>query len=188
MPPAVRVPNHLWPYGACLSSSSSRRHVLHLKRRNRFVDSAYNQILMVTRRTLLGAAGERIIRPDGISSAEDPLGMIGLAPGTHFSDILSPLNRLPDVEVVAIAEPQTELIERAKKNPRARRSQGLFGCEASCSTPRNSTLSASATPRASERPQSIECAATKLNVIAEKPLAISREEQTRIRKAIDSPA
>src|SRR5215216_1763005 len=78
---------------------------------------------MVTRRTLLGAAGSALYAQTVSLPRKIRLGIIGLAPGVHSGDILNPLNRLPDVEVVAIAEPQTELIERLKRNPRMARAK-----------------------------------------------------------------
>ena len=140
---------------------------------------------MVTRRTLLGAAGGALYAQTVPMPRKIRLGIIGLVPGAHSGDILSPLNRLPDVEVVAIAEPQTELIERAKKNPR------LAGAKA-YSDPRR-MLDAEkldvvgvCNTQGERAGAVIECAQRKINVIAEKPLAITREQQERVRKTVES--
>src|SRR5687767_7255494 len=74
---------------------------------------------MLTRRTLLGTAGASLYAQTIALPRKVRVGMIGLAQGTHFGEITAPLNRLPDVEIVAVAESQPAAVERFKRHPRA---------------------------------------------------------------------
>jgi predicted dehydrogenase len=140
---------------------------------------------MVTRRTLLGAAGSALYAQTVSLPRKIRLGMIGLASGTHYSDILGPLNRLPDVEVVAIADPQAELIDRAKRNPRVAGAKAYSDARRMLDSEKLDVVGV-CTTQGERAAAVIECAQRKLNVIAEKPLAITREEQERIKKAVQS--
>jgi predicted dehydrogenase len=134
---------------------------------------------------LLGAASGALYAQTVSMPRKIRLGIIGLVPGAHSGDILSPLNRLPDVEVVAIAEPQTELIERAQKNPRLARAKAYADPRRMLDAEKLDVVGVCNTQ--GERAAAvIECAQRKLNVIAEKPLAITREQQERVRKAVES--
>jgi predicted dehydrogenase len=138
---------------------------------------------MVTRRTLLGAAGGALYGQTVALPRKIRVGMIGLAQGTHFGDITGPLNRLPDVEVVAIAEPQSEPVERVKKNPRLAAAKVYTDARRMLDSEKLDVVAVCNTD--GERAGAvIECAQRKLNVIAEKPLATTREDLNRVKKSV----
>lgn len=139
---------------------------------------------MVTRRTLLGAAGAALYAQPVPLPRKVRVGMIGLAQGTHFGEITAPLDRLPDVEIVAIAEPQPDLIERFKRNPHAASAKTYADARKMLDAEKLDVVAICNTQ--GERAAAIiECAQRKLNVIAEKPLAITREDLGRVKKAVD---
>ena len=139
----------------------------------------------MTRRTLIGAAGSAAFAQTVTLPQKIRVGFIGLEQGTHTADITAPLDQLPGVEIVAVAEKDARLVERFKRNkPRLAAAKtyndapGMLDAEkldvvAVCNTQGHRAAAI------------IECAQRKINVIAEKPLAITREEMQRVKQAVD---
>jgi len=138
----------------------------------------------MTRRSLLcGAAaaaapaGELVRLPRRIR-----LGLLGL--DGHYGEILDPLKHLPDVELVAVSDADAGKAKRVidgagvpSARPYADYREMLdreqFDVIAVCNNN-------------GERAQAIlACAARKLHVIAEKPLAIHRRDLDRVRRAVE---
>jgi predicted dehydrogenase len=111
------------------------------------------------------------------------LGFIGLVPGAHSGDVIGPLNRLPDVEVAAIAEPQADLIARVKKNPRLASAKEYADMKQMLDAEELDVVAVCNND--GERAGAvIECARRKINVIAEKPLAINRTDLEKVKKTV----
>jgi predicted dehydrogenase len=109
--------------------------------------------------------------------------MIGLAQGTHFGEITSPLERLPEVEIVAVAETQAQAVERFKKHPRAAAARTYTDFRRMLDEEKPD-VAAVCTTQGERAAAIVECAQRKINVVAEKPLSISRADFERIRKAV----
>jgi len=139
---------------------------------------------MVTRRALLGAASASLYAQTVSLPRKVRIGLIGLAPGTHYGEVTSAIGRLPDAEVVAIAEPDAALIQRVKRNPRLANAKAYAETRAMLDAEKLDV--AVICNSDGERAAAVlECARRKLNVVAEKPLAITREDLNRVRKAVD---
>jgi predicted dehydrogenase len=109
--------------------------------------------------------------------------MIGLAQGTHFSEITAPLNRFPDVEIVAIAESQPQAVERLRRHPRAASAKVYTDPRQMLDSEKLDVVAVNTT-QGDRAGAILECAHRKLNVIAEKPLTTTREDLERVKKAV----
>jgi predicted dehydrogenase len=136
----------------------------------------------ITRRVWMGgvalgseASGRQITRlPRGLR-----LAIIGLE--GHISEILGPLDRLPDVELVAIQDPDSARIEhvrgkyasaRAYRDWRELLDRERLDLVGICGDN-------------GERAEIIlACARRKLNIVAEKPLAITTADLDRVKRAV----
>ena len=101
-------------------------------------------------------------------SASPSLGFEG-----HTAEIITPLNRLPDVEIVAY----WDSTERSRQNSAS--GETVYATGARCSIRKSSTSSPSPTITASAPAAIIEAAKRKINVMAEKPLAIDKRGSER---------
>jgi predicted dehydrogenase len=110
--------------------------------------------------------------------------MVGLAQGTHSGEITGPLDVLPDVEVVAVADPSDSAIARFKKsNPRLATAK-VYADSRRMLDAEKLDIAAICNTDGERAAAIIECAQRKVNVIAEKPLAITREEMDRVKKTV----
>jgi predicted dehydrogenase len=110
--------------------------------------------------------------------------MVGLAQGTHSGEITGPLDVLPDVEVVAVADPSDSAIARFKKsNPRLATAK-VYADPRRMLDAEKLDIAAICNTDGERAAAIIECAQRKVNVIAEKPLAITREEMDRVKKTV----
>ena len=137
----------------------------------------------ISRRTLLAAAASASL------SAAEPVklptkvrvALWGL--DGHPTEISKPLDRFPDVEIVGIQDPDAEAIERFKRGKR-------WASARSYSDPRRMLdvekpdLVAVCNSNGDRAAGILECAARKLPLIAEKPLATRREDLERVKQAI----
>jgi predicted dehydrogenase len=139
----------------------------------------------LTRRTLLGAAGSAALAQTVTLPRNIRVGFIGVAQGAHSGDILAPLDRLPGVEIVAISDKDAGLIERFKRNkPRLSTAKPYTDARRMLDAEKLDVIAICNTQ--GERAGAvIECAQRKVNVIAEKPLAITRDEMQRVKKAVN---
>lgn len=108
------------------------------------------------------------------------LALVGLE--GHTGEILQPLARLPEVELVAVCDPDGERLKRtfANRRPEVRRYTDL---ERLLET---ETLDVAAVcgPNGGRAERILACLGRKLHVIAEKPIALTRGELARIRAAV----
>jgi predicted dehydrogenase len=139
----------------------------------------------LTRRTLLGATGAAAFAQTVTLPRNIRVGFIGVAQGAHSGDIIAPLDRLPGVEIVAIAEKDAGLIKRFKGNkPRLAAAKPYTDARRMLDAEKLDVVAICNTQ--GERAGAvIECAQRKLNVIAEKPLAITLDEMQRVKKAVN---
>lgn len=108
------------------------------------------------------------------------LALIGLE--GHTGEILQPLARLPEVELVAVCDPDGERLERtfAKRRPEVRRYTDI---ERLLET-ESLDVAAVCGPNGGRAERILACLGRKLHVIAEKPIALTRGELARIRGAL----
>ncbi|HSB14733.1 MAG TPA: Gfo/Idh/MocA family oxidoreductase [Bryobacteraceae bacterium] len=109
------------------------------------------------------------------------VGMIGF--DGHYSEILDPLPRLPDVDVVAIADSDAGKMASAARHPKlaAVRQYRDYGEMLE----RESLDLVAVNNNNGERAAAVlACTDKKLNVIAEKPLAIERGDLEKVRKSV----
>jgi predicted dehydrogenase len=137
----------------------------------------------VSRRSLLAggialsaAAAEAVKLPRKIRVAI--LGFDG-----HVSEITSPLPQLPDVEITAICDASPSVLARQAKNPRLAGAHQYRDHEEML---RREQLDVVAVcNKNSERAGAVlACVERGLNVVAEKPLAISRADYMRVKQAV----
>ncbi len=103
----------------------------------------------------------------------------------HPEEIVRPLPQLPDVEVVAMAGPDARALERYA------RGKGLAEARIYADYRRmlegeKLDVVAICNPNGERAAAIVECAARKLHVIAEKPLAIERRDLERVKKAVSA--
>jgi predicted dehydrogenase len=108
------------------------------------------------------------------------LALIGLE--GHTGEILQPLARLPEVELVAVCDPDGPRLEQtfAKRHPAARRYTDL---ERLLETERLD-VAAVCGPNGGRAGRILACLKRNLHVIAEKPVALTRDELARIRTSV----
>ena len=111
------------------------------------------------------------------------VGIIGTV--GHPGEITGPLARLPEVEVVAVAEEDQAALARFLKNPRLANARGYSNYRELLDKEKLDI--AAVCNNNGERAGAILAAIDrKLDVIAEKPLAITRESFNKVRQAVDS--
>lgn len=108
------------------------------------------------------------------------LALVGLE--GHTGEILQPLARLPEVELVAVCDPDGERLKRtfANRRPEVRRYTDL---ERLLET-ESLDVAAVCGPNGGRAERILACLGRKLHVIAEKPIALTRGELARIRAAV----
>ncbi len=109
------------------------------------------------------------------------LALIGFA--GHTGEVLRPLPRLPDVELVAVADPDPEALERFGRGEPyrgARRYQDYRKMLAA----ENIDVAGVCTPNGTRAAAVLACLDRGLHVAAEKPLALTRPDLERIRQTL----
>lgn len=109
------------------------------------------------------------------------LTLIGLE--GHIGEILDPMDRLPDVQLVALQDPDPQLIARVAENKHAAgaRRYGDWRELLNLESPDMVAICGTNGERAGII---LECAKRKIHIVAEKPLAITVEDLGRVRQAI----
>jgi predicted dehydrogenase len=103
--------------------------------------------------------------------------------GGHASEVLTPLPRLPDVEVVALAEPDEK--ERARFAARPELAKARAYADWRQMLEKEKVDLVAINNQNGERARTIlACVARGLDVYAEKPLAVSRAELAAVKKAV----
>ncbi|MCX6636575.1 MAG: Gfo/Idh/MocA family oxidoreductase [Acidobacteria bacterium] len=101
----------------------------------------------------------------------------------HPEEILRPLPQLPDVEVVAVSDPDPKVTARAVKNPRLAKARQYTDYRRILDAEKLD-LVAVCNPNGDRAEAILACVARKLNVIAEKPLAVEWRDLDRVKKAV----
>lgn len=139
-----------------------------------------------SRRVLIAGAAALAARAADTSTVRLPrpvrLAIIGF--DGHPGEITSQLSRLPDLEVVAIADSSPAVLERAKRNPHLA-SAASYGRYEEMLDREKLDLAAVCNNNGERAAAIVACANRKLNIIAEKPLAITRTDFQKVRKAVD---
>ncbi|MGH9629441.1 MAG: Gfo/Idh/MocA family protein [Bryobacteraceae bacterium] len=139
-----------------------------------------------SRRFLIAGAAALAARAADNSTVrlERPVRLAIIGFDGHPGEITGQLSRLPDVQVIAIADSTPAVLERAKRNPRLasavpyRRYEEMLDRE-------KLDLVAVCNNNGERAAAILACAKRKLNIIAEKPLAITRADFEKVRKTVD---
>ncbi len=134
----------------------------------------------MTRRGLLaGVAGLAAAEPLRLKS-KVRVAIIGVE--GHPSEITKPLGELPDVEVVAVADPDTAALTRFVRGRIAgAKKYSDYRTMLDTERPDVAAVCNSDGERAAAV---VECANRKMHVMSEKPLGVSREELARVKQAV----
>ena len=134
------------------------------------------------RQWLGGAAASSLAAPDLIRfDRKIRVGLIGL--GGHVGEILRPLPQLPDVEVVAISDPNPEAMASLARNPRIKAAAQYADFRQMLERERLD-IAGVCGPNGGRAEKIVACVERKLHVVAEKPLAIELDELQRIKRAM----
>ncbi|HUQ91397.1 MAG TPA: Gfo/Idh/MocA family oxidoreductase [Bryobacteraceae bacterium] len=101
----------------------------------------------------------------------------------HVGDVLNPLPQLPDIEVVAIAHPDAEVVRNRMKNPRLASAKHYTDWRRMLESEKLDIVSVCNAngPRAEAI---LACLDHKVHIIAEKPLALNRRDLEKIRSQL----
>jgi predicted dehydrogenase len=140
---------------------------------------------MVTRRSVLVMGGAAMYARAVKLPRKVRVGMLGLAPGTHFGEIINPLDQLPDVEIVAISDPKAAAMEAFRKRNARFAGVKIYADYRQMLDKEQLDVVSVCNPDGERAAAVIECAQRKLNVVAEKPLATTRADLIRVKKAVN---
>lgn len=147
--------------------------------------------LSITRRSWLNAAAATSARPQSAVPSSEPLlrlphkiRMALLGVEGHVSEVLSPLDRLPDVELTAIYDPDPKAIAAiVAHNPRAANARAYSGWRSMLDRERLD-LAVIAGSNAERAPAILACAERNLHIVSEKPLAIEMADLQKIEESV----
>lgn len=111
------------------------------------------------------------------------LGLIGWE--GHPGEITGPLPQLPDVEVAAICHTDPLVLERMARNPRLA-AAARYSSYGDMLSKEKLDVAAVCNNNGERGAAVIACAKSRVNTIAEKPLAISRQEFDQVKQAVDA--
>jgi len=106
------------------------------------------------------------------------LGVVG-----HPGEILNPLGRLPDVEVVAVADPEAKAAARLARNSRLSAIRQYTDYRQMLDREKLDVVGV-CNPNGERAAAILACLERKLHVVAEKPLAIELEDLRRVKQAV----
>ncbi|MGD0295644.1 MAG: Gfo/Idh/MocA family oxidoreductase [Bryobacteraceae bacterium] len=122
------------------------------------------------------AAGQMVRLPKKVRIA-----LIGLE--GHISEILDPMDRLPDVELVAIQDPDPKLVAQVAEGKHGARARRYGDWRELLNRETLDMVGVCGTN--GERTEIIlECAKRKIHIVAEKPLALTVADLDRVRQAV----
>ena len=139
----------------------------------------------ITRRTLIASTGAAALAAQTVRlSRKVRVAIAGL--DGHPTEIAKPLDSLPDVEIVAIASADAAEVARFK-----RRNARLAGAKTYADYRRmldeeKPDVVAVCNNNGERAAAILEAAGRKMNVIAEKPLALTREDLDRVKRAVET--
>jgi len=136
----------------------------------------------LTRRAWLAGASVAARAADSLRlPGKVRLALIGLE--GHTGEVLGPLPRLPDVELVAISDPDPQAVARLSRRPIAARARQYTDYRALLDREQLDMVAICGTNGA-RAPAILAAVERKLHIVAEKPLAIDKGDLDRIRKAV----
>ena len=108
--------------------------------------------------------------------------MLGLE--GHISEVLPPLPLIPDVEIVAYAEPEAGARRQALGNRRLAAAKSYSDYRAMLDQEKPEVVSV-CNPNGERAAAIVACLERRMHVVAEKPLAIEREDLEKVRRALE---
>jgi predicted dehydrogenase len=140
------------------------------------------------RRAMLQAMGAGVL--SATSKAEEAfhypkkirVGLVGLI--GHSGTVLAPMKRMPDVEVIAFADPDPGEQAQAKKNPLLAKARMYDSYQEMFERERDLDIAAVCNDNGSRAGAILAAAGRGLHVISEKPLALNRRDLAKIRQAL----
>ena len=140
----------------------------------------------MNRRTLFYAAAAFAAEPPAIDTVRLPrkirLGLLGLEAG-HVGEVTNHLTRVPDVEVVALADPDPALRARFAANPRVAQAKQYPDWRQLLAQEKLDLVAIN--NNSGERAAAIlACVARGLDVLAERPLALSKADLDKIKRSV----
>jgi len=135
----------------------------------------------MTRRTLLAGAAAAQTPPELRLPRRIRLAMIGLE--GHTAEVLRPLRRLPDLEIAAVCDPDERAMARIQRLPQGRRARTYKDWRQLLDREKPDMV-ATCGPNGERPAILLACAERKIDVVAEKPLAVERADFERIRRAV----
>ena len=136
----------------------------------------------MTRRTLLAAGFAAALPAEVLRFPRKVrVGIVGLE--GHPTEITKPLDELPDVEIVAIAAPESEAARFVRGKPRLAGTK-IYADYRRMLDAEELHVAAICNDNGSRAAAIIEAASRRMNVIAEKPLAITRPDYQHVRDAV----
>ena len=103
----------------------------------------------------------------------------------HVGEITEPLPQLPDVEITAICDANPQALTRAARNPRLAGAKQYADHGSMLKSEKNLDVVAVTNTNGERAAAVLACVERGLNVIAEKPLAIRRDDYERVRRAVE---
>ena len=139
-----------------------------------------------TRRSVLlsAAAGAAALHAQDLVRLPKKLRLAIIGFDGHPGEITGELPRLPDIEVVAIADADPKVLARQAKNPRLASARQYASYQEMLERERLD-LVAVCNNNGERAAAILACVARGLNVIAEKPLAITRADYQAVRAAVE---
>ncbi len=136
-----------------------------------------------TRRSVLGGLGAALTAQTLKLPSRVRVAIVGL--DGHPGEISKPLETLPEVDIVAIADADPKTIERfTKGKPRLAGAKSYSDYRRMLDTEKPDVVAVC--NNNGERAAAIlEAASRKMNVIAEKPLALTRDDLRRVKSAVE---
>lgn len=141
----------------------------------------------LSRRSLVAAAAPALARSSDGPAARLPrkirVALLGL--DGHITEILSPLPQLPDVEIVAVSDPDPAARARAAKNRSLARTH-FYADHHALLEREKFDVAAVCNPNGERAALILACLGRRVHVIAEKPLAIERTDLEKVKQGVAS--
>ncbi|MCC6857988.1 MAG: Gfo/Idh/MocA family oxidoreductase [Bryobacterales bacterium] len=142
------------------------------------------QLLLSRRSWIAGAAGQASVVPETLRLPRRiRLAMVGL--DGHTGEVLGPLRRLPDVELAAICDPNPAARASAARNAKAPQARQYDDYRRMLDR-ETLDMAAICGPNGGRAAAIVACAERKLHVVAEKPLALTRQELDQVKRAVSA--
>ncbi|MBI4877821.1 MAG: Gfo/Idh/MocA family oxidoreductase [Acidobacteria bacterium] len=138
---------------------------------------------MTRRGWMAGAAGAAAAAPAEVVRLGRTVRVAILGFDGHTGEITGSLPRLPDVEVVAVSDPDPKVTARGVKNPRLAKAKQYTDYRRMLEAEKLD-LVAVCNPNGDRAAAILDCVGRKLNVIAEKPLAVEWKDLERVKTAV----